>query len=247
VVYEAIRAEGEHELERTTKALAWSALAAGLSMGFSFISIALLHAHTPSAQWQPLITALGYPLGFLIVVLGRQQLFTENTLTVVLPFLADRRASTLISLGRVWVVVCAGNVIGALALALVLAKTEVVSRETFESMRVVAQHAYEHSFSVTFLRGIFAGWLIALMVWLLPFAQSARVTVIAILTYVVGLAHFSHIIAGSVDAAFLVFTGVRSWSAFALTFFVPTLLGNIFGGVVLVAAINHAHASPEEA
>jgi formate-nitrite transporter family protein len=245
VVYEAIRSEGEHELERTTPGLAWSGVAAGLSMGFSFIAVALLHAHTPAAKWQPLVTALGYPLGFLIVVLGRQQLFTENTLTVVLPFLTGRRAATLRNVGRVWLVVLAANVIAALALALVLAKTEAVSHETHESMRVVAEHVYRHSFGVTLLRGIFAGWLIALMVWLLPFAQNARVSVIAILTYVIGVAHFSHIVAGTVDAAFLVFTGERSWSELALTFFVPTLIGNIIGGVVLVAAINHAQAKPD--
>jgi formate/nitrite transporter FocA (FNT family) len=145
----------------------------------------------------------------------------------------------------VWLVVLVANVAAALALALVLAKTEVVSQETHQSMSVVAEHVYRHSFGVTLLRGIFAGWLIALMVWLLPFAQSARVAVIAVLTYVVGVAHFSHIIAGTVDAAFLVFTGARSWGELALTFFVPTLIGNILGGVVLVAAINHAQAKPE--
>jgi formate/nitrite transporter FocA (FNT family) len=245
VVYHAIRTEGEHELERTTSALAWSGVAAGLSMGFSFIASALLHAHTPTAKWQPLVTALGYPLGFVMVVLGRQQLFTENTLTVVLPFLGKRHGATLRNVARVWLVVLAANVAATLAMALVLAKTEVVSHETYESMRVVAKHVYEHPFGVTLLRGIFAGWLIALMVWLLPFAESGRVTVIAVLTYVIGVAQFTHIIAGSVDAAFLVFTGTHSWGEYALTFFLPTLIGNILGGVVLVAAINHAQASPE--
>lgn len=246
VVYQAIRMEGEHELERTGRALAWSGVAAGLSMSFSFIGTALLHSHTPAAKWQPLVTSLAYPVGFLIVILGRQQLFTENTLTVVLPFLADRRASTLRNIGRVWAVVLAANVLGAMAVALVLARTAAVSHETFESMRVVAEHAYEHPFAVTLLRGIFAGWLIALVVWLLPFAQSARVAVIAVLTYVVGLAHFPHIVAGSVDAAFLAFTGAKSWLDFAFTFFLPTLLGNVIGGVVLVAVLNHAQANPEE-
>jgi formate/nitrite transporter FocA (FNT family) len=246
VVYQAIRSEGEHELSRTTSALAWSAFAAGLSMGFSFIATALLHSHTPATKWQPLLTALGYPLGFIIVVLGRQQLFTENTLTVVLPLLARRAAARLSNVARVWTVVLAGNVVAALTMALVLAETEVVSQETHESMREAAEHVYRHSFGVTLLRGIFSGWLIALMVWLLPFAQSARVAVIAILTYVIGVAHFPHIVAGSVDAAFLVFTGARAWNEFALTFFVPTLIGNIIGGVVLVAALNHAQAKPEE-
>jgi formate-nitrite transporter family protein len=243
VVYRAIRHEGETELERPSSALLWSGLAAGLSMGFSFLGTALLHAHTPHAKWQVLVTSLGYPLGFIIIVLGRQQLFTENTLTVVLPFLANRRAGTLTNIARVWLVVLAANVVGALAMASVFATTSVVDAEVHEAMRTVAQHVYEHSFGVTLLRAIFAGWLIALMVWLLPFAETARVWVIVLLTYVIGAAHFPHIIAGSIDAAFLVFTGDHSWGDFAGRFFLPTLIGNLMGGVLLVAALNHAQVA----
>jgi formate/nitrite transporter FocA (FNT family) len=90
VVYEAIRLEGEEELRRTAAALAWSALAAGLSMGFSFIAEALLASHLPDRPWRPLLSRMGYCVGFLVVVLGRQQLFTENTLTVILPLFAGR-------------------------------------------------------------------------------------------------------------------------------------------------------------
>ena len=96
VVYETIRREGEDELNRTASALAWSALAAGLSMGFSFIAEGILMAHLPASPWRPLLTSAGYSVGFLIVVLGRQQLFTENTLTVVLPLLVHKNLSTLI-------------------------------------------------------------------------------------------------------------------------------------------------------
>src|SRR3954470_18860042 len=87
VIYEAIRIEGRHELERQSSSLAWSGLAAGLSMGFSFVTQALLEHHLPDTPWRPLIASFGYSLGFLIVILGRQQLFTENTLTVILPLL----------------------------------------------------------------------------------------------------------------------------------------------------------------
>lgn len=246
VVYQAIRAEGELELERASRALAWSGLAAGLSMGLSLIATALVHAHTPGARWQPLLTSLGYPLGFIVVVLGRQQLFTENTLTVVLPFLATRRLSVLKEIARLWTVVLVANVAGAAAVAFLLASTDVVDRQAYDSMLAVAEHAYETSFGNTLLRGIIAGWLIALMVWLMPFAETARVFVIALLTYVVGLGGFSHIIAGTVDASFLVFAGVHGWSEFLIRFFLPTLIGNVIGGVLLVAALNHAQVTAGE-
>lgn len=81
VVYEAIRQEAETELNRPNSALFWSGLAAGLCIGFSFISQALLQTSLPDTPWQSLVSKLGYSVGFVIVILGRQQLFTENTLT----------------------------------------------------------------------------------------------------------------------------------------------------------------------
>jgi formate/nitrite transporter FocA (FNT family) len=91
VVYETIRREGEEELHRKVSSLWWSGLAAGLSMGFSFIAEGLLMAHLPDTPWRLLVSGAGYSVGFLIVVLGRQQLFTENTLTVFLPVLLDKK------------------------------------------------------------------------------------------------------------------------------------------------------------
>ncbi|MBV9611646.1 MAG: formate/nitrite transporter family protein, partial [Acidobacteriaceae bacterium] len=75
VVHEAIRRDGEEELRRPVSALAWSGFAAGLSMGFSFVGQALFRAHLPDEPWRPLLVNLGYPLGFLIVISARQQLF----------------------------------------------------------------------------------------------------------------------------------------------------------------------------
>ena len=239
VVYEAICQEGESELKRSNSALAWSGLAAGLSMSFSFVTSALLHASIPDTKWRPLVVALGYPVGFIMVILGRQQLFTENTLTVMLPLLRKRDRATLLNVARLWLVVLAANIVGTIIIAFVLARTDAIPSEAFDSLREVAR-AHGAPMSTTFLRGIFAGWLVALTVWLLPYAETARVWVIAILTYVVGVAHFSHIIAGSVEAAFLVFVHASTWTEFGLGFFIPTLSGNIIGGVLLVAVLNHA-------
>ncbi len=250
VVYHAILEEGETELARSSAALAWSGLAAGLSMGFSFLATALLHSKLPHGEkWVPLVASLGYSIGFLIVILGRQQLFTETTLTAVLPLLDKRRASTVLQVLRLWSIVLVANTAGALLFAFVLAKTELAGPELFEAMRTVAKEAAAHmpSFGVTLLRGIFAGWLIALLVWLLPFAESARVTIIIVITWLVGAAHFSHIIAGIVDSAFLTFHGDSTWTHFLFGFYVPTLLGNAIGGVSLVAALNYAQATAGKA
>ena len=239
IVYEAIRQEGEDELGRPSSALAYSGLAAGLSMGFSFLGTGLLRASLPDASWAPLVSSFGYALGFLIVILGRQQLFTENTLTVILPLMQRRRHAAR-EVARVWAIVLVANVIGGLAFAAVVARTEAVDPAVHEALRRSALDAETSSFAVTLLRGVFAGWMIALVVWLLPFAESARVWVIVILTYIVGLAQLSHVIVGTIEAGFLVFVGERGVAHLALGVFLPALVGNILGGVTLVAALNHA-------
>src|SRR5450631_757862 len=104
VVYETIRREGEDELQRPSAALAWSGFAAGLSMGFCLVAEGALMAHLPDAPWRPLISRLGYCVGFLIVILGRQQLFTENTLAVILPLLLRKDLVTLLRVVRLWAV-----------------------------------------------------------------------------------------------------------------------------------------------
>ena len=100
-VYAIVKEEGEAELARPTESLFWSGVVAGVAMGFSILTLALLRMHLPDTEWAPLVSSFGYAAGFLIVVLGRQQLFTENTLTVVLPVLDERTASAFGQLARV--------------------------------------------------------------------------------------------------------------------------------------------------
>ena len=240
VVHEAIRIQGEEELRRPPSALAWSGLAAGLSMGFSFIAEALLQSNLPETRWRTLLVRLGYPLGYLIVIIGRQQLFTENTLTAIIPLLVKRNRATLAAVLRLWIVVLIANLVGAHLIAWVLGNTPLFSRELHEAMRQLAVEAANVTFGTAILRGIFAGWLIAMVVWLLAASNTASVSIIVILTYMVGLAGLTHVIAGSIDVLFLVMTGVHSWFSYLTGYLVPTLIGNILGGVALVSALNHA-------
>jgi formate/nitrite transporter FocA (FNT family) len=240
VVYKAICKEGADELERPTSALFWSGLAAGLSMGFSLVAEGLLRAHLPDAPWRPLVAKLGYSVGFLIVILGRQQLFTENTLTPILPLLQHRDARTLGNVLRLWGVVLLANLLGTLAFGFAAARTTAFEPHLRETFLRIGDEALAHGFGTTLVRGVFAGWLIALMVWLLPFAEAARVWVIILITYVVGLGQFSHIIAGAVEVFTAAAAGRAGWTAVFGGYIVPTLVGNILGGVTLVAALNHA-------
>ncbi len=239
IVYEAVRQEGLHELERSNSALAWSGVAAGLAMGFSLLTEGILRSRLPDAPWRPLIEKFGYSIGFLMVVLGRQQLFTENTLTVILPLLRKPQARMFANVARLWAIVLACNLAGTFAMAWLLGNTDMVTPEVRLNMTELARSTVDHGFGDLLLRGIFAGFLIALMVWLLPFAETARVWVIIIITYVVGIAEFSHVIVGSVDAFYLVGLGQKNLVDY-LAYMAPVLIGNIIGGSSIVAAIAHA-------
>ena len=246
IVYEAIRREGEDDLARSTWTLVWSGLAAGLSMGFSFLMEALLTVNLPDAPWRALISKFGYSVGFLIVVLGRQQLFTENTLTPILQLLHRKNMPTLLQVIRLWTTVLGANIVGAFLFAVLVDKTGLFSGSIEQVFTELAAKAFGSGFFQTAVSGIFAGWLIALMVWLLPFAESARVAVIIIITYVVGLGGFAHIVAGSVNAFYTVINGNVSVSIFGFQFLIPALLGNIIGGVTFVSAVNYAQVRPDK-
>ena len=245
LIHEIIRAEGEGELSRAALGLLLSGLAAGLAMGLSLMTEGLLRAHLPDAPWRDLVSKLGYAVGFVVVVIGRQQLFTENTLTPVLPLLYHRDMQTFGRVVRLWTLVLAANIAGTWAVSAVLAGTGLFPPEIKSAFSAISQHAIEASFGSTVLKGIFAGWIIALLVWLMPGAGGARSAVIVLLTWLVSVAGFAHVVAGSVDASFLVLTDQASMTDYLWRFFTPTLLGNILGGVALVAALNYGQVVNE--
>jgi formate/nitrite transporter FocA (FNT family) len=209
-------------------------------MGFSLVTQGLLRSHLPNGVvWAPLIGNLGYTIGFLIVILGRQQLFTENTVTPIIALLARRDLPTLLRTVRLWIIVLLANLIGAAIFAWVVANTNIFSEEARRSFAELGNEAARPGGVTIFLRAIFAGWLIALMVWMLPGTRASEVLIILVMTYIVGLAALSHVIAGSVEVLYAVANGDISFLHY-LRYLGPTLAGNIVGGVLLVAVLNHA-------
>ena len=244
VIFETIRREGEDEYERASSSLFFSALAAGGSMTFSMITMGVIQAHLADTPWRELVASFGYTIGFLIVILGRQQLFTENTLTPLLPLFYDPKRWRYQQLARLWGLILAGNLLAALVSAALVAFSGAFPADSLRAFDELARSAALHPFGILFAKAIFAGWLIALMVWLLPLAEGAAVFVIVALTYVVAAAGFGHIIAGSVEAMYGAWRGVLSWGD-VVAFVIPTFLGNSIGGVAFVAAITTAEIASE--
>jgi len=247
VIYRAVRQDGDDTLARTTVELAWSGLAAGLSMGLSLVAEGLLRMHLPDAAWIPLVTKLGYSIGFLIVVLGRQELFTEQTLNAILPLLSrDREHGVLSNVARVWATILIANLLGTAAFAAFTAWSGAFPEEAHRAFSHIGHAALSHGFGTTVARAVYAGFIIATMIWLLPAADSARFWIILTLAWLVGVAGLTHIIAGSTEVLYVVFRGERPFWDYVTGFLVPAFLGNSVGGVALVAALAHAQHAPEE-
>jgi formate/nitrite transporter FocA (FNT family) len=245
VIYEVVRKLGEEEMGRPATSLWWSGVAAGLSISFSLLSQAILHTHLPNAPWAHLVSSLGYSVGFMMVVLSRQQLFTENTLTVVLPVMAEPTPRNLLLLGRIWSIVLVANMAGTLFAALFCTFTPVLTPELRDGMLELSRSLMGHGWADMFFKGISAGFLIAAMVWLMPGANAAQFHVVTLMTYLIAAGGFTHIVAGSVEAFLLVVGGELSpWSMLA-DFFIPVLLGNIVGGTALFALISYAQVMKE--
>lgn len=245
VIYDVVRRYGDEEMDRPATSLWWSGLAAGLSMSFSLLAQAILQMYLPEADWQRLLVSLGYPVGFVMVVLARQQLFTENTITVMLPVMAAPSARNFARAGRLWAIVLLANLAGTLIAALFCTFTPVIQPELRDAMLAISAESMRHGLPEMAFRSITAGFLMAAMVWLIPAADTAQFYVIVLITYLIGVGNFPHIVAGSVESFMLVANGELGVGAMLGGFTLPVLLGNIIGGTVLFAMLSYAQVMKE--
>jgi len=243
-IHDNVSEAAEEELDRPATELIWSALASGLLLGFSFLTVAFLTSLAPQAL-HPLATAVAYPLGFFYVVHARHQLFTENTLEPVIPLLEKRDGETLWRLLRLWAIVLPLNLIGALIFAEVLAHTQVVEAKLIGPLLDAARLSTEGGAQLVFYKGIWAGWLIALMAWLIAATHdtTAQIILVWLTTAPIAAFGFRHSIAGAIEAFYRAATGDAPWTQMIFSFEIPAILGNIIGGVVLVALLNHGQVS----
>ncbi|MBS0251665.1 MAG: formate/nitrite transporter family protein [Proteobacteria bacterium] len=245
VVYEIIRVQGEIELRRPVSALWWSGVAAGISIGFSFLTEAALAAHLPAEGSSALIAKLGYAVGFLVVILGHQQLFTENVLTAVLPIMARKQVHWFLRMVRLWGIVLAANIVGCLIFAMAMAFLPIVPPDVATAMSDIVGKVMVNSPGEMFAKGIGAGWIIAALVWILSSTEHVEFMIITLLTYLIALFGFTHIVAGSAEAIYGVLTGMTTVEDAVFRFFLPTLAGNVFGGTVLFSVLSYAQVREE--
>ncbi|MEA3643382.1 MAG: formate/nitrite transporter family protein [Lamprobacter sp.] len=245
LVHDIVREEGEQELQRGFPALWWSGLAAGLSMGLSPLAAGILAALLPAQPWVGIIVAFGYSAGFLIVVLGRQQLFTENTITALLPVMNHRNRRYVLKMFRLWGIVLVANLAGAAIVATLLAATPLLPEHYSDAIAHMSNEYLERSPLGTFLSAIVAGWLVAALVWTMPSVPTSRFALVLFFTWLIGIGHFARIIAGAVGAFFLVVQSAANLVHVTSHFLLPALLGNVMGGSALFALISYAQVRKE--
>jgi len=239
-VHEQIRQEGEKELERDALALLFSAIAAGLSMGASLMAKGIFHVNLQDVPGGFLLENLGYTFGFIIVIMARQQLFTENTVTAVLPVMHKPNGGNFLLLMRLWGLVLGGNLIGTALAALAFNHLPIFDDAVREAFVSISQKVMENSPMEMFANAVVSGWIIATMVWMFPSAGAAKIWIIILMTWLVALGDLAHIVVGSVEIFYLVFSGDLPWQQFIWPFALPTLAGNIIGGTFIFALISHA-------
>ncbi len=245
MIYEVLRREGEEEMDRPATSFWWSGVAAGLSISLSLIAQGVLQSRLPDTPWRPLVTGFGYTVGFLVAVMARHQLFTENTITAVLPVAARLSLGNLARMGRLWGLVLLANLAGTFLAALFCSYTPVIADDVRQAMLAISHEAISQAPVQIFVKAIASGFLIAAMVWLLPSANATQFHVIVVMTYLIVIGGFAHVVAGSFEGFMLLVNGRLQFWPMLAGFDGPALIGNIIGGTVLFSLISYGQVAKE--
>ncbi len=245
VIFETIRQEGIEELQRPILSLWWSGIAAGLVMSLSLLCKGYLHAFLPDEPWRPLVSNFGYCIGFLLVIVGRLQLFTENTIKPVLPVLVNPRPGRFRLTGQLWFIVLVANLIGTFLSMLLVENAGVATPAQIEAFIEVSHHLAEREALTNVGMGVPAGFLLAALVWGMADNKDSRFWLIVAITYMIALGEMSHVVAGSAEVFLLALRGDMTFAAAFLQFVLPTLLGNVLGGTGLFALLAYGQVRHE--
>jgi len=244
LIYEVIRRDGADEMVRPKTSLVFSGLAAGILMAFSILGEAVFRAHLPDQPWRPLVESFGYTLGFLLVIKGRMQLFTENTITTVLPLMSKPCGEYVYLTTRLWTIVLLANVLGALIAATFIAHSGAFGDNILGAVKSISEDAVLYPPLEGFAKAVPAGVIVAAIVWMLPTVPNNPFFIIVTFTWLIAAGGFTHIIAGSVEMSYLAVTGNISFME-SVAFFFPVLLGNVVGGTAVFTLITWAQVAAE--
>jgi formate/nitrite transporter FocA (FNT family) len=237
-IYRQVADNAREELKRSTISLAISGFAGGIFMGLSALGTAITLGMLGTSPETQFVAKMFYPLGFIVVILGRAQLFTENTLYPVALVLAEKRElwNTL----RLWCTVLPANVLGALAFAALASRTPALPPATLTALTQLGLQAVHASPLTVFWSAVTAGWIIATAAWLVSGSHSisGSILILWLLTFVVGLGNFAHCIATSGEILAAVLTNQLGIGPY-VRWLGLAVAGNICGGVGMVTVLEY--------
>ena len=242
---------GARRLHRSLAGTAITAFIGGMSVSFGAVAMVWMGASigggAPAPSASHAVGALAFPIGFVILLLGKSELFTENFFLPVTGVL-ERRGS-LGQLGQLWVVSLAANLAGALLFALLISRPGVLDQGPAREMMELAEHKIDYPFWTAFVKAIFAGWLMTVLTWLLVAADSLgpRLLVIWVIGTLIVLGQFNHVVISAAEIFMAMLLGapiaVGAWLG---ANFAPALLGNVVGGVVFVTLLHYVQAQYQD-
>ncbi len=240
-IYQQVARNAKQELKRSSVSLAVSGFTGGTFMGFSALGVGIVLAvlgHGPGAF---LLSRMLYPLGFIVVIIGRSQLFTENTLYPVALILAEKKE--VWNTARLWAIVLPSNLAGALAFASLISLTHAVSPHIVDAIAHLGAEAASVPLATVFWSGVVGGWMIATAAWMVSGSHSisGSILLIWLLTFVVGAGNFAHCIASSGEIMTAALSGQTTWLAYA-RWLGPAVAGNVCGGVLMVTLLEYGQA-----
>lgn len=230
-----------HEYKRSNNRLFISSLSAGLEVGFSIFLMGTLYTlfhGQVSHEFLHVLISLAYPLGFIFVIIGRSELFTEHTTLAILPVL--NKTISVKNLFVLWGIILSGNLIGGFIFGGLMANFApvmgIISPEAFSHL---AHKMIDLPLHIIMISAVIAGWLMGLLGWLVASSQEtiSRLFVIILVTATIGIGGLHHSIVGSIE----LFAGMLIDPKIGVTDYLKvesiSILGNVIGGVFFVAVI----------
>jgi formate-nitrite transporter family protein len=242
--------EGLGALDMELHRLSISAFSAGLEISLSLFLIALVMSAANGAFHElpsELLLATMYSFGFIVVIVGRSELFTEQTTLAILPWLAGK--TTVSKVARVWGVVYVGNLLGtAVGAALIVFITPALGHVEPAVFGKIAVEVVDHPAWVILLSGVLAGWLMGLASWLVAAGRDtiSQIVLIWLFTATIGFGHLHHSVLGTAEVLGGIFAGAGTTLVELGHSQLWATLGNALGGVVFVALLKYGHARPQE-
>lgn len=243
-VYQIIANDGIEEMERPLSSLWWSGVAAGIAITVSLYMMGALRVSLDGLAGAYTLEKFGYCFGFLIVVLGRLQLFTENTITPVLPVLRNRSAASFKCIARLWGVVLLANLLGTFLAVFIPYMLPLASEAQNQAMLEISIHFAHRPPVDVFFTAIPAGFLVAAMVWMMPSSKGFEIWTIILMTFAIAVADTSHVVVGSAEIWNAMLYGEIGFFAGLLQIALAGA-GNIIGGSFLFAFLAYAQVSEE--